>query len=129
MTACSAETSDPGRHKPGFRLLRNGIVACLLAFPAIAAAQVEAVADYLSRMDADGDGRVSLVEYQDWLSYAFDAMDRNRDGRLTRDELPGGKGQAVSRIEHRARLANSFNRQDGNRDGYLSAKELAAPPQ
>lgn len=79
-------------------------------------------------MDTDRDGRVALAEYQDWLSYAFDAMDRNRDGRLTPDELPGGKGEAVSRTEHRARLANAFNRQDGNRDGFLSAKELAAPP-
>ncbi|MGI8560938.1 MAG: hypothetical protein ACR2J7_05800 [Luteimonas sp.] len=100
----------------------------MLSLPAAAFAQVEAAGDYLSRMDADGDGRVALVEYQDWLSYAFDAMDRNRDGRLSADELPGGKGDPLSRIEHRARLASAFNRQDANRDGFLSAKELAAPP-
>src|SRR3546814_4171941 len=47
--------------------------------------------DYLSRMDSDGDGHISLVEYQDWMSYAFDGMDRHRDGTLTPDELPGGK--------------------------------------
>ena len=90
---------------------------------------VQATGDYLARMDTDRDGRVSLVEYQDWLSYAFDAMDRNRDARLTADELPGGKGKAVTRLQHRTRLADTFRRQDANRDGYLSSRELAAPPQ
>ena len=40
-------------------------------------------------MDIDHDRRVSLTEYQDWLSYAFDAMDRNRDTVLT-SMLPAG---------------------------------------
>jgi hypothetical protein len=84
--------------------------------------------DYLARMDADRDGRVSLVEYQDWLSYAFDAMDRNHDGVLSRSEQPGGRGAALSRSEHRARLAERFRMQDANHDGFLGAKELAAPP-
>ena len=79
-------------------------------------------------MDADHDGRVSLAEYQDWLSYAFDAMDRNRDGVLSPAEQPGGRGSALTRGEHRAHLAAAFARQDTNRDGFLSAKELAAPP-
>ena len=92
-------------------------------------AQVTASGEYVSRMDSDRDGRVALVEYQDWLSYAFDAMDRDRDAILSPAELPGGRGKAVTRVEHRARLAAAFQRQDRNRDGFLSAKELAAPPQ
>lgn len=92
-------------------------------------AQVRATGDYLQRMDVDGDGKVSLVEYQDWLSYAFDSMDRNRDGVLTPEEQPGGRGKLLTRDAHRARLAEMFKRQDRNRDGALDAKELAAPPQ
>ena len=104
-------------------------VACLAALaPAIAFAQVAASADYLARMDADHDGRVSLAEYQDWLSYAFDAMDRDRDGTLSPVELPGGKGPPITREQHRARLAERFRRQDANHDGVLDAAELAAPP-
>ncbi len=117
-------------------LAAAAISALLLALSGAgtAAAQVVRASDYLARMDVDGDGRVSLVEYQDWLSYAFDAMDRNRDGVLTPDELPGGKpargpGRTITRTEHRARLAAAFNRQDANRDGSLDASELAAPPQ
>lgn len=85
--------------------------------------------DYLSRMDADRDGKVALAEYQDWLSYAFDGMDRNRDGTLTPDEQPGGRGQTLTREAHRTRLAERFRRQDIDRSGFLDAKELAAPPQ
>jgi hypothetical protein len=102
--------------------------AVLMSFAASASAQLAASSDYLARMDANRDGRVSLVEYQDWLCYAFDAMDRNRDGMLSPSEQPGGRGAALSRVEHRARLAATFRRQDANGDGFLDAKELAAPP-
>lgn len=121
---------QPGPRRPGCRVLRSlpSALPLLLLLPGAAGAQVRSADDYLARMDADGDGRVSLVEYQDWLGYAFDAMDRNRDGVLRTDELPGGRGQPVTRAEHRARLAAAFNRQDGNRDGALDARELAAPP-
>ncbi|MGN6152703.1 MAG: hypothetical protein ACTHOH_11970 [Lysobacteraceae bacterium] len=85
--------------------------------------------DYLGRMDVDGDGKVSVVEYQDWLSYAFDGMDRDHDGVLSAAEQPGGRGAPITRAEHRARLAERFRRQDVDRSGFLDAKELAAPPQ
>lgn len=111
------------------RVFSSTIAMLLVCASASASAQVRATSDYLARMDTDHDGRVSLGEYQNWLSYAFDAMDRNRDGMLTTDELPGRKGKAITRAEHRKRLADTFRRQDANRDGYLSTKELAAPPQ
>ena len=101
-------------------------VAGLLPFAV--AAQVAASTDYLARMDADHDGRVVLAEYQGWMGYAFDAMDRDRDGVLSTMELPGGRGPAVTREMHRARLAAAFARQDRNGDGSLDAAELAAPP-
>ena len=85
--------------------------------------------DYLGRMDTDGDGKVSVAEYQDWLSYAFDGMDRDHDGVLSPAEQPGGRGAPITRAEHRARLAERFRRQDVDRSGFLDAKELAAPPQ
>ena len=123
--------TDPRRIGSSARI----ILACAVALsPAVAivpvtAAQVTATGDYLARMDTDHDGRVSLAEYQDWMSYAFDAMDRNHDDTLSAAELPGGRGKPVTRSEHRARLAAAFARQDRNRDGFLSARELSAPPQ
>ncbi len=108
---------------------RAGFFLFALAAMPLAHAQVEATSDYLARMDSDGDGRVGLVEYQEWMSYAFVRMDRNGDGVLSTDELPGGRGKPVSLVEHKQTLADRFARQDRNRDGFLDAKELAAPPQ
>jgi hypothetical protein len=104
------------------------MLAALLAASLALAAQVRDVDGYLGRMDADGDGRVSLAEYQAWMGYGFDAMDRDHDGVLAAPELPGGRGAPLSRDAHHARLAAAFARQDRNRDGVLDATELAAPP-
>ena len=107
------------------RLLTTLALACT---PFASFAQVNATGEYLARMDTDRDGRVSLAEYQAWMSYAFDGMDRNRDGMLSVDELPGGRGKPITREAHLAQLAARFTRQDADGDGFLSAKELAAPP-
>ena len=100
-------------------------IACL---PLLAQAQVNATSEYLARMDTDADGRVSLLEFQDWMTYAFDARDGDKDGVLSSAEQPGGKGQPITREQHRVRLAAAFTRQDANHDGFLNARELAAPP-
>lgn len=108
--------------------MKTAVLVLLLASPMALQAQVQRTNDYLARMDTDGDGRVSLSEYLDWMGYAFDRMDRNRDGVLSPDEQPGGRGKPLTREAHRAQLAERFRKQDANRDGYLDAKELAAPP-
>ncbi|MFD0320426.1 EF-hand domain-containing protein [Lysobacter gummosus] len=104
-----------------------------LSCPALCAAQaVTSTGDYLARIDGDGDGRISLSEYQDWLSYAFDAMDANRDGVLDAQEQPAsGRGAraTLTREQHRQTLAERFRKQDRNHDGWLDARELASPPQ
>ena len=128
------EARAPGRLRARWRdLPRAGLRPCaagllVLAGMGVAGAQVERTGDYLSRMDRDGDGRVSRDEYLAWMGYAFEKMDRDGDGVLSAAELPGGKGKPVSLAEHRRRLAERFARQDANRDGYLDARELAAPP-
>jgi Ca2+-binding EF-hand superfamily protein len=104
-------------------------LAVLCGMAGASHAQVHGTSDYLQRMDVDANGKVSLLEYQDWLSYAFDNMDRNRDGLLAPEEQPGGRGKPLTREAHRTRVAGMFKRQDRNRDGVLDAKELAAPPQ
>ena len=120
----------PGNVSAKRRLVRRS--ACLgLAvglFGATAHAQVTDTGSYLQRMDADGDGKVSVEEYVQWMMYAFDRMDRNGDGVLGADELPGGKGPPITREQQRQTLVQRFHKQDANGDGYLSARELAAPP-
>ena len=101
------------------------LLAALALAPPLAA---QDRGDYLQRMDTNGDGRVSLAEYQDWMGYAFAQMDRDGDGILAAAELPGGKGKPVTLEAHRARLAARFQRQDKDGDAHLDAAELTAPP-
>ena len=89
---------------------------------------VESTGGYLQRMDSDGDGRISLDEYQAWMGYGFAQMDRDGDGVLSPHELPGGRGRPITHAAHVAQIAQRFARQDADGDGYLSARELAAPP-
>lgn len=115
-------------HLAGGRCAAIVAAAGLVVWPLGGLAQVTRTDEYLARMDRDGDGRVSLAEYQHWMSYAFDGMDRDGDGVLSPHEQPGGKGEPISRDQHRTRLAERFRRQDLNRDGFLDSRELAAPP-
>ncbi len=127
-----------GRHRPACArpwhgLSRWGLCACLAVagVDAAAAGVATGVArsdDYLAKMDADGDGRVSAAEFVAWMGYAFEQMDRDGDGVLSAAELPGGKGKPVTGEQHRQRLLARFARQDANGDGYLDARELSAPP-
>ncbi|MCD9032396.1 hypothetical protein LDO32_11735 [Luteimonas sp. Y-2-2-4F] len=110
------------------RRLAACAAAVLLSAAGAAGAQVTATGEYLARMDADGDGRVSLAEYQAWMLYAFERMDADGDGVLSPAEQPGGRGATLTRQAYLDRLAERFRRQDANGDGTLDARELAAPP-
>lgn len=83
--------------------------------------------DYLQRMDTDGDGRVTRIEYIAYMSRGFDRIDADGNGVLEGDELPPG-ARRVTRADYEASLAAAFARQDSNHDGYLDARELARPP-
>ena len=123
----ASPTQAPRARWPRVVALPALLLGAALAAPA--SAQVTATDQYLARMDTDSDGRVGLAEYQAWMGYAFERMDRNGDGQLTPDELPGGRGKPVSLAAHRETLAAAFRRQDTDHNGFLSARELAAPPQ
>ena len=99
------------------------------ALPVVAAPYAATPSEYLLRMDGDGDGRVGLAEYQDYLSRGFLQMDRDGDGVLSASELPSGtRSRRAPTLEgHLRSLAAVFDRQDANNDGHLDARELAAP--
>jgi len=108
-----------------------GLLALALAAPA-AAQFAASTQDYLGEYDRDGDGRVSLTEYQDKLSDVFRQMDVNGNGIVDLDEFDpavvGPNTRPISLARHRARLGEVFRRQDVNHNGYLDARELGAPP-
>lgn len=115
-------------HRHASKKILISIGACtLMLINFVASAQNQN--DYLASFDADGDKRVSLVEFQRAMSWAFEQMDKNGDGVLSSDEQLIPKAKTFTLKEHHDRLAVQFGKQDKNKDGYLSAKELAAPPQ
>ena len=94
-----------------------------------------------ARLDTNGDGVIDRSEAaaNPRLAAKFDELDKNKDGKLSRDELPrwqhgrrghGGERWAkldvnkdgrISREEAKAdpRLAARFHQMDVNKDGYL----------
>jgi Ca2+-binding EF-hand superfamily protein len=94
----------------------------------VSGARAQTTADFVARMDADGDRRVSLAEFTEYMSYAFHRMDANGDGVLDPSEQLVPNGKRLTLAEHHANLAATFATQDVNHDGFLNATELAAPP-
>jgi len=94
----------------------------------VSGARAQSTSDFVARMDKDGDGRVSLPEYTDYMSYAFRRMDADGNEVLEPSEQLVPNGKRLTLVEHHANLATMFHRQDVNHDGFLNAAELAAPP-
>ncbi|MDQ7997413.1 MAG: hypothetical protein AAGC76_16350 [Luteibacter sp.] len=86
-------------------------------------------AEYLRRMDANGDGKVDEAEYVRYMSQGFLRMDVNGDGVLDANDGPMRPGARPVRMEEFQRnLILQFHELDRNRDGFLNAKELSQPP-
>ena len=100
----------------------------------------------LKAADTNGDGLISRAEAAALPRIArhFDAIDTNKDGQLSQDELRAfhqtqraehfrkidtdGDGR-ISKAEAQAgapRLAEHFDRIDANKDGFLTSDELQA---
>lgn len=122
-----AAVSGPVPRRSQRRWLSSALLGSLLVASSIQSQPSDPGA-YLRQMDSDGDGRISQTEYVEWMLYAFQRMDRDGDGVLQGDELPGGRGGPISLQEHREVLRQRFQRQDRNGDDWLDAAELAAPP-
>ena len=104
----------------------RALALALLLTPSIAGAQSRD--SYFGEADLDRDGKLSLTEFQEWMSYAFRQMDANRDNILAPEEQHVPNAKSLTLAELNARQAEQFRRQDKNRDGFLSQQEFLAPP-
>jgi Ca2+-binding EF-hand superfamily protein len=98
------------------------LLSLLLAGPAAAAD------DYFTQVDLDGDGRVSLPEFLERMSFAFRQMDTNLNDVLEPGEQHIPDAPTITLAEHHERFTAQFHRQDANGDGHLTPAELLAPP-
>lgn len=107
--------------------MRASLAVALLLVAGTGLAQSQG--DYFSRIDTDGDGRVSLAEFLEHMGFAFRQMDVDGNGVIEPHEQHIPNARPITREEHEQRLTAQFRRQDTNGDGYLSRSELLAPPQ
>jgi len=77
--------------------------------------------DRSPRADIDGNGEVSLQEFETEARARFDAMDTNFDSFLTRDER-----RAFGVLRRDKRQGERFARLDANGDGMISEAEYSA---
>lgn len=85
-----------------------------------------AASDRFAAADADGNGTLSRDEPQRALSKlapAFDSIDRDRDGSVSREELTAYLQAGRSRARTADGFAEHFRRADTDSDGTLSRVE------
>lgn len=115
-------------HRVQRTCLLAGALLALLAGTVSAQPLPQTPQQYLALMDLNGDGRISLAEYRDYMSRRFRAMDRDGDGVLRGDELPVPGTRPVRLADYLESLRQAFLRQDLDGNGYLDVRELASPP-
>ncbi|MGI3168026.1 EF-hand domain-containing protein [Pseudooceanicola sp. C21-150M6] len=77
----------------------------------------------MSRMDTDGDGKVTREEMQAQAQKRFSDADANGDGEVTIDEIVAG--METQRTERMQKMAERMlKRADANEDGKLTADEM-----
>lgn len=66
----------------------------------------------MQRLDTDKNGAVSRSEYQAFMEESFAKLDANKDGHLSKSELPNNLS------------AEQFAAMDANKDGKISRPEF-----
>ena len=108
-------------------MIKASVIVCLVLGALQASAQSRE--QYFSRIDSNRNGGVSLTEFQDWMSYSFNRIDKNGNNVIDPDEALVPKMAGVTRTRHLANISAQFRLQDRNKSGELSMLELTAPPQ
>ena len=91
------------------------LLASILAVAAPAYAEGLAIDEGdLIALDADGDGAVSKAEYDTFVGFAFEQIDKDGSGALSADEVD----------DHV--VGDAFKMLDDDGDGLVSAREFTA---
>jgi Ca2+-binding EF-hand superfamily protein len=118
-------------------LTRLAALALVAAAPLAPPAWADQLADGFAEADLNSDGSLNADEYLAAIVTEFATRDTDRDGRLTRAELPEASPAALSRIDRNGdgmisigegagdRIVRFFDA-DANRDGLLTLAELRA---
>jgi len=96
--------------------------------------QEQALREAFKRADSNGDGILSVEEYQKILQEhnirstkeeivnLKESADKNVDGYITKSEIAVGQGKTGTNMEQKAEMA--FKLMDRNNDGYVTKQEM-----
>jgi Ca2+-binding EF-hand superfamily protein len=104
--------------------------------------RLRGASDSFRKFDPNGDGKVTLGEFQSWREGQFNVLDADKDGHLSQSELSAGRSllarkllqgfsmvdsnqdQKLSRSEFLEGGRRRFLQMDANRDGNISRDEM-----
>jgi len=103
------------------------VVAVTLALGA-SGAMAQSLPGSLAKMDKNGDGRLSLEEWQADKPKSFQKLDANKDGSVTREEALAYYTKIVKPTDPKtpALRTDTLFKQDANGDGTLTLEESLA---
>jgi hypothetical protein len=122
----------------GLGMVRGFIFAGMLSLAmGVAPASADELSQGFAQTDRNGDGRLNADEYLAAVVMSFAARDNDRNGLLTRAELPEASPGGIARIDRNGdgmisvgeaagdRIVRFFDA-DGDRNGLLTLQELRA---
>ena len=135
MALWQAVLPDEAMHVKGIKEMKKTVFATSLVLLTASGsfAQESGLNDgHLTALDADGDASISSSEFKAFTDFAFQSIDVNKDGSLSRAEVldhadadafsrvdADGNG-TVSRSEFEARMDANFKAADQDGDGVLN---------
>lgn len=134
FVAAALNPLEPTIPRKGARALRRGPMKHIfISMAAVSALTVSSFAfagggkgkwhgAWMKKLDANGDGQVTLAEARSAGEAHFKELDTNKDGALTLEEVKSGHQKMA-----RAHGEERFAAKDANKDGRLSKAEAQMP--
>ncbi len=95
--------------------MRGGMMSRMMAHRGMMGRQL-ALRIIFALMDSDGDGKVSLQEFQAAHEKLFKAMDANKDGTLTMEEMQAFMHGGMKSTKARSEDEDESDDKDGSDD-------------
>jgi len=102
-------------------ILAGALLALALGLPAVAGAQPTLSRLSFQQADLDGDGFVDLAEFQKDVVRGFHALDADRDGTVSAEEIAAARPQTAGL---RRAVLLILRAHDADGDGQLSFREI-----